>query len=57
MRVSAEAIHNGISKSRFIEVVIPFCDRELRSHDNGFPLITVLQDLQQRKPRVIIERL
>ena len=57
MRVSAEAIHDGVSQSWFIDVVIPLGNGELGCDDDRFPLIAVLQDLQQCKPRVIIERL
>ena len=57
MRVSAEAIHDGVRKGRFIDVVVPFRNGELRGHDDGFPLVAVLEDLQQGKPRVVVERL
>ena len=47
MRVSAEAIHDGVHKGRFIDVVVPFSNGELRGHDDGFPLVAVLEDLQR----------
>ena len=49
MRVSAEAIHDGVGQGWFIDVVIPLGNRKLRRDDDGFPLVAVLQDLQQRK--------
>ena len=57
MRVSAEAIHDCISNRGFIDICIPLGDRQLGGHDDGFPLIAVLQDLEQGQPRVVVERL
>ncbi len=57
MRVSAEAIHDGVGKGRFIDIVVPFRNGQLRGYDDGFPLVAVLEDLQQGKPRIVVERL
>ena len=57
MRVSAEAVHDRVSDRGFIDICIPLGDRQLGGHDNGFPLIAVLQDLEQGQPRVVVERL
>ena len=57
MRVSAEAVHDGVSQSGFIDVVVPFRHGKLRGDDDGLPLIAVLEDLQKGQPRVVVERL
>ena len=57
MCVSAEAIHDGVRKGRFIDVVVPFRNGQLRGHDDRFPLVAVLEDPQQGKPRVVVVQL
>ena len=57
MRVSAEAIHDGVSQGWFIDVVIPLGYGKLRCDDDRFALVAVLQYLEQGQPRVIVERL
>ena len=55
--ICCEAVYDGISQSRFIDVVMPFGDRQLRSNDDGLSLEAVLKYLEQSQPRVVVEGL
>ena len=56
MRVSAEAIYDGVGQGWFIDVVIPLGSRKLRRDYDGFPLVAVLEDMQQRKRKPPINK-
>ena len=55
--ITDQPVHDGISQSWFSDIVIPFVQRQLGHDYHRFPFIPILQDLQERQPRVGIQRL
>ena len=49
MCICHQSVHNGIGKCWFSYIIIPFSNRELRSHNDSFTLITVFKNLKQRQ--------
>ncbi len=47
MCTSCQSVHNGIGQGGFIDILVPFGDRQLRGDDKRFFCIPVFQDLQQ----------
>ena len=45
MSMSCQSVKYGIGQSRFINIVVPFIHRELRSDDRGTVAVTVFHDL------------
>ncbi|MNW04264.1 hypothetical protein D3C71_2003300 [compost metagenome] len=50
-----KAIENGISKRRVRDNLVPSVQGHLACDDGGPPLVTVLDDLQEIAPLIVVE--
>lgn len=55
MTPGCQSVHNGISKSRFIDVILPGGHRQLGSDNDRFFSVAILHHLQQRQLNIFVE--